>query len=112
MTVGRREVMRQWGCTGTTAMCQPEASPLTHGHCQPELSAVKWEPHSQGSKSLAWYTQSKANWLHGPTCTFSVPYKGKEPEVPGQRISCWGSTVVQVRSQVGSCVCSVGSGSR
>lgn len=25
-------------------MCQPEASPLSHGHCQPELFEAGWDP--------------------------------------------------------------------
>lgn len=38
--------------------------------------------------------------------------EAKEPSPQDGGISCWGSTVVQVRPRAGSCVCSVGLGSR
>lgn len=38
MTVSHKEAMRDPGWAGSTATCQPEASPLPHGHCQPQGS--------------------------------------------------------------------------
>lgn len=51
--VGHKEAMRDLGCARPTAVYQLKASPFPHGHCQPELSGARRDPHRPGSEFLA-----------------------------------------------------------
>lgn len=40
-------------------MCQPEASPLSHGHCQSALSEARWNPGKARQQVLGLVQEEK-----------------------------------------------------
>lgn len=93
-------------------MCQPEASPLSHGQRQAELSEDRWDPFpGQANKFSAPGQRGKPKRLYCPIPLFcALGRHGAQVREGG--ISCWGNSAVQVRPLAGSWACSVGWGSR
>lgn len=77
-------------------------------------SSLKPDGTPQGKAASSWPSAEGENQTGStvPPPPALCLRKARSPSPQDSGISCWGSTVVQVRPRAGSCVCSVDSGSR